>query len=307
MTIILAMKGTGFCDSHCGGARSPSNEAVIRNDQSLTLEHTVTLQGGTTIQGESADARGAVANDGALEIAGPATLLDDVVTNADTSVVKVDGGQTLTLSDTEISGGGVSGAGTIDVTGDSTIDGSATLNTSFVTVESGKTLTLDDMTVSGTAITANGTGAVNVDSGKMLSFNGAKLTGGKLNVSGTLDSTNVSSITNTDIVNSSLIEAIGGVLALVATTAATITNDGTIQAKVGELDINDENVANNDTLAAIEGGTLKLVGMQVTNASTGACRSIPPRRSISSSALTISPVRCAPSGDAIAARFSPLK
>ncbi|MBW8857357.1 MAG: hypothetical protein JF604_24200, partial [Bradyrhizobium sp.] len=69
------------------------------------------------------------------------------------------------------------------------------------------------------------------------------------------------------IANSHLIEAIGGVLALVATTSAAITNDGTIRANLGELDINGENVANNDTLAAINGGTLKPIANKVTNAS----------------------------------------
>ena len=39
-----------------------------------------------------------------------------------TGTVTVDDGQTLTLSDTEISGGAVSGAGTIDVIGSSKID-----------------------------------------------------------------------------------------------------------------------------------------------------------------------------------------
>ena len=239
--------------------------STITDKGGIALAGTVTLEGGATIQGTSTAVRGPVTNNGTLEIAGAATLLNDVVTNGGT--VTVDGSQTLTLSGTEISGGSINGSGTIDVTGDSTIDGSATLSTSFVTVESGKTLTLDTATVSGTAITANGTGAIKIDAGNTLSFSGASLAGGKLNVSGTLSSSGNSTVTNTAIANSHLIEAIGGVLALVATTSAAITNDGTIRANLGELDINGENVANNDTLAAINGGTLKLIANKVTNAS----------------------------------------
>ena len=242
--------------------------SVITDNDSIELDHIVKLQGGATIQGASADARGAVTNNGTLEIAGAATLLNDVVTNDGT--VKVDDGETLTLSGTEITGGTINnysgaGAGTIDVTGDSTIDGNATLNKGGVTVENDVTLTLDDATVAGTAITNHGT--VKVDDSKKLTLNGASLTGGTLTVSGTLDSTGATTITDTNISNSYLIEAIGGILALVATTSATaITNDGgTIQANGGELDINGEAVTNTGTLAAINDGTLKLISNIVTN------------------------------------------
>ncbi len=47
--------------------------------------------------------------------------------------------------------------------------------------------------------------------------------------------------------------------------AAAITNGGIIQANNAELDINGEAVANTGTLAAINGGTLKLISTTVTN------------------------------------------
>ncbi|MBK3661140.1 VCBS domain-containing protein [Bradyrhizobium diazoefficiens] len=236
---------------------------VITDNASIELDNTVKLKDSAEIKG------GPVANKGTLEIAGAATLLNDVVTNTG-HIVKVDDSQALTLSGTEITGGTInnySGAlgAMIDVTGNSTIDGQATLNKGAVTVESGFALTLNDATVAGTAIANYGT--VKVETAKKLTMNGASLTGGALTVSGTVDSLGTSTITNANISNSSLIEAIGGVLALVATTSATIANDGgTIQAKGGELDINGEGVTNTGTLAAIDDGTLKLISMKVTNA-----------------------------------------
>lgn len=230
---------------------------------------------------------GAVAIFGTLEIAGAATLLNDLVTNKGT--VTVDDGKTLTLSGTEITGGTInnySGAsgGAIDVAGDSTIDGNATLNQGAVTVESDVTLTLGDATVAGTAVTNHGT--VKVDDSKRLTLNGASLTGGTLTVSGTLDSTGTTTITNTNISNTYLIEAIGGVLALVATTSTTaITNGGTLQANGAELDINGEAVTNTRTLAAINDGTLKLISNVVTN--TGGAVSIGSGSTLDLSSATV--------------------
>lgn len=204
---------------------------------------------------------GPIVNNGTLEISGPATLLNDVVTNHGT--VTVDDGQTLTLSNTEISGGAIGGIGTIDVTGDSAIDGGATLNTSFVTIESGATLALDDVIVSGTSIADSGILKVNV--GKKLTLNGVSVTGGQLNVLGTLASSGASTVTNASVTNSGLIEAIGGVLTLAATTSAAIANAGTLRANGAELAIDHQAVTNTGTLAAINDGTLKLTAMTVTN------------------------------------------
>nr|WP_246504522.1 VCBS domain-containing protein [Bradyrhizobium agreste] len=204
---------------------------------------------------------GPIVNNGTLEISGPATLLNDVVTNHGT--VMVDGGQTLTLSGTEISGGTIGGTGMIAVTGNSAIDGGATLNTSFVTIESGATLALDNVIVSGTSIVDSGILKVNL--GKKLTLNGASVTGGQLNVLGTLASSGANTVTNASITNSGLIEAIGGVLTLAATTSAAIANAGTLRANGAELDIDHQFVTNTGTLAAINGGALKLTALTVTN------------------------------------------
>ncbi|MDH2351436.1 hypothetical protein QCM80_12250, partial [Bradyrhizobium sp. SSUT112] len=239
----------------------------ITDKSSIALANTVELKDGATIQGASAVSKGAITNNGTLEIAGAATLLNDVVINTG-HIIKIDDGQTLTLSGTEISGGTInnySGAlgGPIDVTGDSKIDGNATLNKGAITVESGYTLRFGDATVAGTAIANHG--AVKVDASKTLALNGASLTGGALTVSGTLDSTGTTKVTNASIANNGLIEALGGLLTLAATTSASIANAGTLQAKGAELDVDHQAVANTGTLAAINDGTLKLIGMTVTN------------------------------------------
>lgn len=234
---------------------------VITDNGGVELDNLVKLKDGARIKG------GAITNSGTLEIAGAATLLNDVLTNTG-HIIKIDDGQTLTLSGTDISGGTINNysvgtGGTIDVTGNSKIGGNATLNKGAVTVENGVTLTLDDATVAGAAI-ANG-GTVKVDASKKLTLSGANLTGGTLNVSGTLDSTGVSTVTNASITNNGLIEAIGGLLTLSATTSAAIANGGTLQANGAELDIDHQAVTNTDTLGAINDGTLKLIGMTVTN------------------------------------------
>lgn len=233
----------------------------ITDKSSVTIDGTVKLKDGATIKG------GPITNNGTLEIAGAATLLNDVVTNTGHTIT-VDGGQTLTLSGTEISGGtidnysGVQG-GTIDLAGNSKIDGNATLNKGAVTVGNGFTLTFGDATLAGTAIANHGT--VKVDASKKLTLAGASLTGGALTVTGTLASSGTSTMTDASVMNNGLIEAIGGVLTLAATTSASIANADTLRANGAELDIDHEAVSNTGTLAAIGGGTLKLTALTVTN------------------------------------------
>ncbi|WP_247459812.1 hypothetical protein [Bradyrhizobium sp. 62] len=174
----------------------------------------------------------------------------------------------LTINGATISGGTIDGLGTIDVTGASKLDKSATLSTTAVTVESGVILTLDDVTIAGTAIANHGT--VKVDASSKLTLNGVSLTGGALTVSGTLNSTGTTAITNANISNNYLIEATLGALTLLATTSASsIANGGILRANGAELDINGEAIANTGTLAAINHGTLKLTGMTVTDTGSG--------------------------------------
>lgn len=210
-----------------------------------------------------------VTNAGTIEVLANGALTIDQGSTVDNSSgnVIVDANAALTLDDVTLSGGTIKGGGTIDVTGASKIDGGATLNKGTVTVENGVTLTLDDATIAGATI-GNG-GTVKVDASKKLTLAGATLTGGALSVSGTLDSSGATTITDAAITNNSLIEAVGGLLTLTTITSATIANAGTLQANGAELDIDHEAVTNTGTLAAINGGTLKLISMTVTNG-TGA-------------------------------------
>lgn len=210
-----------------------------------------------------------VINASTIEVLANAALAIDQGSTVDNSTgnVIVDGNAALMLDHATISGGAIKGAGTIDVTGAGRIDGGATLTTGAVTVESGITLTFGDATVAGTAIANHGT--VKVDASKKLTLNGAALTGGTLTVQGTLDSSGATTITDASITNNGLIEPLGGMLTLTTLTSASIANAGTLQANGGELDIDHEAVTNTGTLAAINGGTLKLISTTVTNG-TGA-------------------------------------
>nr|WP_249157869.1 FecR domain-containing protein [Bradyrhizobium sp. KB893862 SZCCT0404] len=251
---------------------------VITDNASVVLDGTVKLKDGARIQG------GAVSNVGTLEIAGAATLLNDVVTN--TGMVTVDGGQTLTLSGTEISGGFINGSGTIDVTVASTIDGGATLSTSTVIAHA--KLTLNGVTVSGTDITdtagleldklvklkdganihggavtnlgtleiagaatllgdvVTNTGTVTVDGNATLDLIDTTIDGGTLTIAGTLESTGTSAINDADITNTGTITVTSGTLTIDPATIHAITNHGLIEA--------------------VTGGTLKLTAATIGNA-----------------------------------------
>ena len=74
----------------------------------------------------------------------------------------MDGGTTLKLNGAAINGGIVNDNGLIDVTADSSINGTETnalLNNGGVMVESGVTLTLDNVTVNGTTFVDTAAGA----------------------------------------------------------------------------------------------------------------------------------------------------
>ena len=116
-------------------------------------------------------------NAGTLSAAADGTLFlyGGPLTNTDGTI---DVAGTLQLQSTTITGGTINNfslddldnvvAGTIDVTGNSTISG-ASLNNGDVTVATGTVLTLDNDTVTGTAFTgADGTSIIQVDGGTTL-------------------------------------------------------------------------------------------------------------------------------------------
>ncbi|MDE5462635.1 hypothetical protein [Bradyrhizobium sp. CSS354] len=229
---------------------------VITDKSSIALDNTVKLKDGATIKGVSTASKGAITNNGMLEIAGAATLLNDVLTNTG-HIVKIDAGQTLTLSGTEVSGGTINNhSGTIDVTGDSKIDGNATLNQGAVTVGSGVTLMLDDTTVAGATISSGGT--VKVDASKNLTLSGATIDGGTVTIAGTLESTGTSVVDSADVTNSGTISVTSGALTIDPGILHAITNHGLIEAVTGgALKLTTAIVTNTGATIAVD-GTSKL-------------------------------------------------
>ena len=208
-------------------------------------------------------AQGAITNNGTLEIAGAATLLNDIVTNNGT--VKVDDGQTLTLSGTEITGGTInnySGASAALSTSPATALSTAiaTLNTTArVTVESGVTLTLGRCDRCGhrdrQSRHSQGRRRQEADIERREPDGRRAHRLGHAEFDRHDDDHRRQHLEQL----SARIDARRPV-ALVATTSATaITNGGTLRANGAELDINGEAVTNTGTLAAINNGTLKLI------------------------------------------------
>ncbi|MGY8635957.1 FecR domain-containing protein [Bradyrhizobium sp. 14AA] len=271
---------------NAGGTLKADAGTTLIVDTATVDGGTVTILGTLELDGTSLIENGTLNNSGTVNVKGTVEFAHQAVSNTSGGTIKVlangwltiDQGSTvdnssgnlivdtdaaLNLNDATISGGAIKGGGSIDVTGNSKIDGNATLSNGDVTVESGVTLTFGDATVSGGAIANHGT--VKGDASKKLTLSDVALTGGALTVSGTLDSSGVTTVTDASITNNGLLEAVGGLLTLVTMTSATIANAGTLQANGAELDIDHEAVTNTGTLAAINGGTLKLISTTVTN------------------------------------------
>jgi hypothetical protein len=225
---------------------------------------TITNNGELDLTGDGVLSAGILKNNGVLDASGTGNaLIGETVTNAGTIEVltgaltiglgsRVDNASgniivdaALTLNNAVISGGAVTGDGSIDVTDVSQIDSGTTLSVSAVTVESDVTLTFGDATVSGSAIDNGGT--VEVEPGKTLTFAGATLTGGALTVTGTLEATGISAIDTTEI---------------------TIAKSGAISVTSGTLTIDPGlllAITNHGLIDAVTGGTLKLTSATINN------------------------------------------
>ena len=210
------------------------------NGSTIELDHNVTLTGGATLQGASPAAKGVISNLGTLEVAGPATLRSDTLTNTG-HIVQVDA-TTLTLDVTEIIGGTINNGGTIVVAGASKIDGAAgnnvALNNGAVTVNAA--LTLDDVTVSGATITDSNGSTIELDhnvtltGGAIIQGNSATnpATKGVISNLGTLQVTGAASLLNDTLTNTGQTVQVdaSSTLTLSGTEiiGGTITDNGTI-------------------------------------------------------------------------------
>ncbi|MDR3664744.1 MAG: hypothetical protein P4L86_30880, partial [Mycobacterium sp.] len=177
-------------------ARLNNGGVTVESDVTLTLDN-VTVTGTTFVD----TAAGAT-----IQVDRGTTLtLDDVTvvggTITDNGTIQVDAETTLTLNGVAINGGTINdNNGTIDVTADSSINGTsigngedgtttvdARLNNGGVTVESDVTLTLDNVTVTGTTFTDTADGAtIQVDNGTTLTLDDVTVTGGTIADNGTI-------------------------------------------------------------------------------------------------------------------------
>jgi adhesin HecA-like repeat protein len=108
----------------------------------------------------------------------------------------------------------------------------------------------------------NSTGTVLVDAGSTLDLEGSGISGGTVDVYGTLDSTGTSSINNASITNTGTLEASSGTLTI---DPGSIDNSGLLEANGGALTIDATPVINSGTLEATDGGALTLSSDTVTN------------------------------------------
>ena len=189
------------------------------------------------------------------------TLSGDTVTNSG-GVMQVDAGSLLDFAGSSIVGGTVDVYGTLNSTGTSSVNGAGLTNSDIVEATSG-TLTIDPgsidnsglleanggaLTIDATPVTNTGTllatddstltlsgdtvtntgGVVHVDAGSTLDLAGSSINGGTVDVSGRLDSTGTSSISDATLIDAGLVEVTNGSALTINDTP--VINSGTLQA-----------------------------------------------------------------------------
>ncbi len=246
------------------GASSEIENATVTGDitvdsgKTLTL-NTVTLDGVTLSGGTDDTTAVTVSADSTIE---SATVAGDIT---------VGSGKTLTLNTVTLDGvtlsGGTDKVTAVAVGADSTIQ-NATVSNGVITVDSGVTLTLDTVTLNGTSFADTTTGGtILVGGGTTLTFNGATIDGGTLNIQGVLDSTGSSTISDATIINQNLINIVSGTLTIDPTP---MTNTGTIEVHSGTgLVLDDDAVTNSGssgdgTIQVDQNATLTLEDSSIT-------------------------------------------
>lgn len=234
----------------------------------LVTDPTVTLEGGASI------VDGTIDNTGTLLIAGAALLSDDSLTN--TGTIEVKSGETLTVTDTTISGGTLStdpavgplAGGVILSTGSSAIDDAIINNSGSLSIDGGS-LTLDDTTVNSGIITGSDGGELNVDSGKTLTLNGVTALGsaggtGTVTNAGTIlleDTLTISGATFTLLLDGDGTVSLNGQTIAGTTADEVLKNNGNTISGAGQIgDGSTHNLSLDNVSGTIEavGGTLTL-------------------------------------------------
>jgi fibronectin-binding autotransporter adhesin len=230
-----------------------NHQLIVDAGKTLTIE-------ATTIKG------GEISVSGTLDAAGIDAIDAADIDIASTGIVEATDGGKLTIdcagADVEVTNHGTleANGGELDIVRE------AVTNTGTLQAIHGGTAKLTALTVS------NDYGTVSAEYGSTLDLDGSTIHGGSVSIDGTLDATGGSAITeaNLEIGDQGVVEAThGGVLTIDPHGAVGITNHGTLEADGGEIDIIHEAVANADTLQAVDGGTLKLESLTVTNTVDG--------------------------------------
>ena len=247
----------------------------------LTIDNTVTLNGATLNGGTIADfgtlavttsseiENATVNGGGNITVGSGKTLtLDNVALDSvtlagsisDVGTLTID--NTVTLNGATLSGGTIDDFGTLSVTASSEIE-NATINSGGnISVGSGKTLTLDDVTLIGVMLSGVSTSStVTIDDTVTLA--GSTITGGTLDVVDTLDSTGISLISGTTIVNSGDIDVLNGTLTI---DPSSLTNTGIIEVfSNAGLMLSDELVTNTGGAILVDpNATLTLNGTTIS-------------------------------------------
>ena len=246
------------------------NEGTINIDgvlgADLVIDGIVTLSGGGAVMltGSSDEITGA-SNGGTLDnvddtISGAGGIVGTVnapltLDNQENGVIEAslaDG--TLTLN---TGANAIINAGLIEANGGAlVIDDTPVTNTGTLKATDDSALALSGDTVTNTA------GTVQVDAGSTLDLEGSSVNGGTVDVSGTLNSTGTSSISDAPLIDTGLVEVTSGTLTI---DPNWVINSGLLEANGGSLVIDDTPVTNTGTLKATDDSALALSGDTVTN------------------------------------------
>ncbi len=258
------------------GAVTLGGYGVLKNGSPYNFNYILVSGLGNALHNET------VAVGGALQIVSGGVLTVDqgsTVSNPFSWEV-VDG--TLTLNAAVVDFGVVYNdpGGTIDLTGSAVIENGWLYNFGQLSASGSGNALHNETATNGAALevlaggvliidqgtsVANAGGTITVDANATLALDTATITSGTLSISGTLDATGNSTLTDVSITNYGLIEATSGVLTIDPAVLVSLTNSGTLKANGGELDITGEPVINTGTLQAIANSTLKLASLAVTN------------------------------------------
>ncbi len=278
--------GTDAATGVTVSANSEIENATVTGDitvdagKTLTL-NTVTLAGGTLSGGTDAATGVIVSADSEIE---NATVTGDITVDAGKTLTL----DTVTLNGATLNGGTIADIGTLSVMASSEIENATVSGGGSITVGSGKALTLatdtlDNVTLAGSF---SDVGTVTID--ETVTLNGATLSGGTIDDTGTLKVTASSEIKNATVDGGGNVTVTAGTLTLSGVTLDDLTLSGSF-TDADTLTINDTVTLSGGT---ISGGTIAISGILDSTATsfiTGSTIVNPGHINVASGTLTIDP------------------